>query len=412
MSDSCPTYECCPPNDWSYSASGGPPEPPVSIGNDEQTYEATCPEGQTGSPSSYTVPADTYFAETKAEANQQALNVATAHALEGLVCEQPSDCTNLVPEMTANDAPDGECFSSAELFDHEAFRAFDRNPNTYWVPGPGITSGVIGYQFQTQTAINTYSIQAIDPATGSPRDWNFEGSDDGVSWTVLDTQSLQTWTASEIKSYSCANTTPYLYYRLNITATTGSPTQNLNIAEITLSNCGEDNSTDTIQFANGEQQPATAYPSIKQVSGFVGTLAGVTVDLVNILHNAPEAMSLVLQAPDGTAVMLFNHSGNGLRFFNPAVTVTFDDAAGAEIPVNSGSGAISGGSYLLTVEAGRETEQLPGAAPTQPYGTQLSDFIGINPNGAWTLWCIHRHFYSLFDPNFAKIIDGWDLTLS
>ena len=63
---------------------------------------------------------------------------------------------------------------------------------------------------------------ANDVPTRDPRNWNLQGSNDSVSWVTLDTRTDETFaTRSLIKTYTFQNTTPYLYYRLNITANNG-----------------------------------------------------------------------------------------------------------------------------------------------------------------------------------------------
>lgn len=177
--------------------------------------------------------------------------------------------------------------------------------------------------------------------------------------------------------------------------------------------CEQSINDQPVQFNNGTLAKATPYPSYKFVSGFVGTVSagGLSITLKNFRHLVPQAAVLVLEAPDGTAVMLLNHSGNGLRFLE-GVDITFDDAGATTLPVDSGSGAIPTGTYKPTVEAGGETLQLPAPAPTQPYDVTTANFDGIDPNGCWKLWCCHSGFYTVFNPADAKIIDGWELTIT
>ena len=58
-----------------------------------------------------------------------------------------------------------------------------------------------------------------------PKDWTFEGSNDGTNWTVLDTQTNQSFSDAsmngELKRYNFANTTDYRYYRLNVSSNHG-----------------------------------------------------------------------------------------------------------------------------------------------------------------------------------------------
>ena len=79
--------------------------------------------------------------------------------------------------------------------------------------GVGITKTVTAY---TVTSGN-------DGPSRDPRDWTFEGSNDNVLWTVLDTQKGQSFSSRlQTRIFRFANVTAYRYYRLNITANSGS----------------------------------------------------------------------------------------------------------------------------------------------------------------------------------------------
>lgn len=164
-----------------------------------------------------------------------------------------------------------------------------------------------------------------------------------------------------------------------------------------------------VQFNNGNNAPASLYPSAKVVSGLTGTITKVTVALNQIRHYAFEDARLVLVAPDGTAVMLWgvDPSGDAATFISPTDIVIDDDGA-TEIPRQA---AIPTGIYKPTTESGVEAEQLPGTSPTQPYGTQLSDFNGIDPNGSWKLFAYHRNFYTVFSFENAVVLGGWDIEI-
>ncbi|PWV54292.1 putative secreted protein (Por secretion system target) [Chitinophaga sp. S165] len=100
-------------------------------------------------------------------------------------------------------------------------KLIDNNVNTKYY----IARTAIWVQFEAarSATVNQYSISsANDFADRDPKNWNLQGSDDGRTWTTLDTQTGQTFTARfQTKTYSFTNTTPYLYYRLNITANNG-----------------------------------------------------------------------------------------------------------------------------------------------------------------------------------------------
>jgi len=59
-------------------------------------------------------------------------------------------------------------------------------------------------------------------ATSRPEDWTFEGSNNDIDWTVLDTQTGQSFSGYTTKYYlNIGNTTAYRYYRINISQNGG-----------------------------------------------------------------------------------------------------------------------------------------------------------------------------------------------
>src|ERR1051326_9268749 len=63
------------------------------------------------------------------------------------------------------------------------------------------------------------------------------------------------------------------------------------------------------------------------------------------------------------------------------VTLTFDDAAAANL---SDSSTIVSGTYKPTDFVTGDI--FPSPAPAGPYGTTLSVFSGLDPNGTWSLY--------------------------
>ena len=77
--------------------------------------------------------------------------------------------------------------------------------------------GYVIYRFDTPTVVNGYGIwnhagANTEPNKRAPRTWTFEASNDGESWTVLDTQPSETgWSAGQFRCYLAINKTPYTY---------------------------------------------------------------------------------------------------------------------------------------------------------------------------------------------------------
>jgi hypothetical protein len=113
-----------------------------------------------------------------------------------------------------------------------AKQAFDQNSGTKW-----LYLGVMGWlQYDlghTETVLR-YTLISADVASRDPKDWQFQGSNDGVNWTTLDTQSGQVF-ASRLQqnSYTIASPGAYRYYRLNVTSNNGD-IYNTGVAELGL----------------------------------------------------------------------------------------------------------------------------------------------------------------------------------
>jgi predicted alpha-1,2-mannosidase len=110
----------------------------------------------------------------------------------------------------------------------------DGNPATKWLafqPTATLTFTLP----RAVTAVRYTLTSANDAPERDPRDWTLSGSADGTTWTTLDTRTGQTFTGRfQSKDYAIANTTPYRYYRITITANAGGVNL-LQLAEFGLS---------------------------------------------------------------------------------------------------------------------------------------------------------------------------------
>ena len=98
---------------------------------------------------------------------------------------------------------------------------FDQNSGSYW-----FYRGVMGWlQYDlghTETVQRYTVISSTDLIGRDPKDWQFQGSNDGVNWTTLDTQSGQAFpNRIQMHSYTIASPGAYRWYRLNITSNNG-----------------------------------------------------------------------------------------------------------------------------------------------------------------------------------------------
>ena len=93
------------------------------------------------------------------------------------------------------------------------------------------------YKFNTATAVNGIGIQLPFDGGGSyperaPNTWTFSGSNDGETWTTLDTRTGETgWSKGEFRHYKFRARMPFEYYKFNCTALNGS-TECMQISEL------------------------------------------------------------------------------------------------------------------------------------------------------------------------------------
>jgi hypothetical protein len=114
-------------------------------------------------------------------------------------------------------------------------QAFDNDGLTKWFVRAN-TMPWIAYQFAggATHVVTSYAVaSANDFAERDPSAWQLQGSNDGTTWTTLDTRTAQTFAGRfQMNVYPCANQTAYPRYRLQITASNGSP--DIQLAEILL----------------------------------------------------------------------------------------------------------------------------------------------------------------------------------
>lgn len=145
---------------------------------------------------------------------------------------------NVIPVMTSNTTSSGIARASQEIIgNEEAWKAFDGDNNN--IPSRwatiNIPTGWISYEFNNSITISKYSIAPpIGNPQQAPKDWTFEGSNDGTNWTVLDTQTnVSDWVDRTYKEYLIANDTSYKIYRINISANNGNSAR-VSITEIQM----------------------------------------------------------------------------------------------------------------------------------------------------------------------------------
>ena len=132
--------------------------------------------------------------------------------------------TNVVPLMTADNSPSPfvASISSSISGYAAAYIAF----STILIPFASITSptypAYVQIDLGTSVIINKYCF-GIGQSDRYPIDWTIQGSNNETDWTVLDTVAGFSTVVGykRMQYFAFSNSTPYRYYRFNVTANAG-----------------------------------------------------------------------------------------------------------------------------------------------------------------------------------------------
>ncbi|MEV0154087.1 ThuA domain-containing protein [Micromonospora sp. NPDC050686] len=143
---------------------------------------------------------------------------------------QPSSSwfTGLIGARPATSLPNAEkavsATASAENPPNEtAAKAIDGSTSTKWLTfNP---TGWLAAKLAKPVVVSRYALTSANDFPGrDPKNWTLQGSEDGVTWTDLDTRSNESFPQRfQTKQYNFTNTKAYQHYRLNVTANGGEP---------------------------------------------------------------------------------------------------------------------------------------------------------------------------------------------
>jgi alpha-tubulin suppressor-like RCC1 family protein len=121
--------------------------------------------------------------------------------------------------------------SAQSIHSWNTYTVFDKNLNgDSWHTSNGNTTGTLKIQFPVSMVLGSYSLyhRTTGDTNMGPKDWTIEGSNDGSTWTIIDTQTTQDMSSygssanGYIRTYTVSgNTTKYSYYRIVVTANNG-----------------------------------------------------------------------------------------------------------------------------------------------------------------------------------------------
>lgn len=152
----------------------------------------------------------------------------------------------IVESVSDNPTPVSQSLTKANISvlkesktDEPAANLIDGKTSTKYcvdkVSGDGPVACIV-YHLPEAKAVTAYSITSANDEPGrDPKNWKLQGSNDGKTWTDLDTQSDQKFSNRyETKKYMVYGGASYEYYRLYITATYVTDNPMIQLSEWTL----------------------------------------------------------------------------------------------------------------------------------------------------------------------------------
>lgn len=115
--------------------------------------------------------------------------------------------------------------AGGSAYGYKAFNRTNLNSWDCWHSESSNTNEWLKINLGTNKKIcSSYSITSRNDPTylQTPKSWRLEGSNDDISWSILDTQTLQdvSWAYNTTKSYKITNNIDYKYYRIFFTEKT------------------------------------------------------------------------------------------------------------------------------------------------------------------------------------------------
>ena len=227
----------------------------------------------------------------------------------------------VTPRMTSNTAPAPYVASCSTYYSvgYAAWIAFDGSTaaGNCWATQGYVTTGWLQIQLPIQTIVVRYGITDASRDVGEdPHAFTLQGSNNGTTWTVLDTRQGQTWDIAEEKQYAVQLPGAYVYYRLDVTANNGSGAE-LTVGEFCL-------------YAEKEADaPGIPTPTLKK--RFLGTedptTFGPTVNIGSdqyLVSNGPWIATLTGSSPDSVTYLWTKVWGPGTATFTDDTDPTTD----------------------------------------------------------------------------------------
>ncbi|MGI5869238.1 MAG: InlB B-repeat-containing protein [Kiritimatiellia bacterium] len=239
------------------------------------------------------------------------------------------------------------------------------------------------YEFEVPTVINGYGVwngdSQYNPAERAPKDFQFSGSSDGVTWTTLDTQTGETgWSRAEMRFYRFNNATAYKHYKFEVSANNGNEYTQIHELEfysIPLSG--------NLEISGHPAEYGRANPAY----GTLANVAGQTIDLSvqSAWTNAAETSEAYCTGwkvytnnlVDAVWTLVGQGSGNAVSFTHPNMYSRFawQFAVSNAVVVSADTNGTASGTGWYGFD------QTVTATATPDAGYQFGRWIGEVPTG-------------------------------
>ena len=124
----------------------------------------------------------------------------------------------LVPVMTSNTTPSGECIrSSVYSANNEAWKAFNRSQEDEDAWYDNVVPCYVGYKFVNPTRVNKFTIQQENLTPCFFKTYTLQASNDNSEWIDIETFTETSMAAGKQYTHEVNNENYYTYYRMYFT---------------------------------------------------------------------------------------------------------------------------------------------------------------------------------------------------
>ena len=166
-------------------------------------------------------PVSSVYGTTNASANPATLlGVGTWASIQNITATYVWDSVS--PTMTSDTLPSGNYTKASSSYSatYYPFKASD-GTSGFWASAVSGAPWWWSIQVPVAKTVSNYTIYPrTDLPNNNPNTWKLNASNDGSTWTTLDTQTGISWSGTQ-KSFLFTNSNPYTYYCMSISSNNG-----------------------------------------------------------------------------------------------------------------------------------------------------------------------------------------------